>query len=231
MNKSLMYVSSLSCTILEVKKVEEMGTTLDVILSNGHLKYGDTIVLCGTDGPIVTKVRALLTPQPMKELRIKVRLLSYERVIHANYQSTYVRHETVKAALGVKIYAPGLDKAIAGARVYVAENEEEESYFKDLCMDDLQTLKRFAVGQKGKGVYVQASTLGALEALLTFLQTSKIPVHDFGVGPVFAKTIRAHAAMAEKAPEYACVLAFDVNIEKDAKEFAAKEGLKIFAGK
>jgi translation initiation factor 5B len=136
----------------------------------------------------------------------------------------------VKAALGVKIFAPGLDKAIAGARVYVAENEDEEAYFKDLCMDDLQTLKRFAVGQKGKGVYVQASTLGALEALLTFLQTSKIPVHDFGVGPVFAKTIRQHASMAEKAPEYACVLAFDVPIEKDAKDFAAKEGLKIFAG-
>jgi translation initiation factor 5B len=72
MNKSLMYISDLSCTILEVKNVEGMGTTIDVILSNGHLKYGDTIVLCGTDGPIVTKVRGLLTPQPMRELRIKV---------------------------------------------------------------------------------------------------------------------------------------------------------------
>jgi translation initiation factor 5B len=76
MNKSLMYVSSLSCTILEVKRDEENGTTLDVILSNGHLKCGDTIVLCGTDGPIVAKVRALLTPAPMRELRLKVCLFS-----------------------------------------------------------------------------------------------------------------------------------------------------------
>lgn len=136
----------------------------------------------------------------------------------------------MKAALGVKIFAPGLEKAIAGARLYVAENEDEESYFSDICMDDLQTLKRFAVGQKGKGVYVQASTLGALEALLTFLQSNKVPIHDFGVGPVFAKTIRTHVPMAERAPEYACVLAFDVSIEPDAKALAAKEGLKIFDG-
>jgi translation initiation factor 5B len=136
----------------------------------------------------------------------------------------------VKAALGVKIFAPGLEKAIAGARLYVAENEDEESYFSDICMDDLQTLKRFAVDGKGKGVYVQASTLGALEALLTFLQSNKVPIHDFGVGPVFAKTIRGHHMMAERAPEYACILAFDVSIDPEATKAAAAAGLKIFTG-
>ena len=53
-----------------------MGTTVDVILINGHMKEGDTVVLAGTEGPIVTQVRSLLMPQPMKELRVKVCLVT-----------------------------------------------------------------------------------------------------------------------------------------------------------
>lgn len=72
LSESLMYLSELECTVLEVKVIEGLGTTIDVVLSNGILREGDRIVICGLNGPIVTQVRALLTPQPLREMRIKV---------------------------------------------------------------------------------------------------------------------------------------------------------------
>jgi len=73
MSDRLMYLSELECTVLEVKVIEGLGTTIDVVLSNGILHESDKIVVCGLNGPIVTQIRALLTPQPLRELRIKVR--------------------------------------------------------------------------------------------------------------------------------------------------------------
>lgn len=44
----------------------------------------------------------------------------------------------------------------------------------DLVRELKQTLNSIKLEEKG--VYVQASTLGSLEALLEFLRTSKVPV-------------------------------------------------------
>ena len=76
MAQDLMYSAELQATVLEVKYTEGHGYTIDVILVNGVLKEGDRIVVCGTNGAIATNVRSLLTPQPMKELRIDKLVIS-----------------------------------------------------------------------------------------------------------------------------------------------------------
>jgi len=40
-----------------------LGTTVDCVLVNGKLREGDKVVLCGLGGPIVTRIKALKTPQ------------------------------------------------------------------------------------------------------------------------------------------------------------------------
>lgn len=89
MSERLMYLSELEATVLEVKVIEGLGTTIDVVLSNGILHEGDRIVVCGLNGPIVTQVRALLTPQPLRELRIKVSLLCSGDYNRANINVDY----------------------------------------------------------------------------------------------------------------------------------------------
>ncbi|KAI9209018.1 uncharacterized protein BJ171DRAFT_488235 [Polychytrium aggregatum] len=212
MTERLMYISELECTVLEVKVIEGHGTTIDVILSNGVLNEGDRICVCGLDGPIITQVRALLTPQPMRELRVK---------------SAYVHHASVKAAQGIKISAPGLDKAIAGSRLMVIGPDDDEDDIKDEVMQDLTSLLS-AIDKSGKGVCVQASTLGSLEALLAFLKTSNIPVSGINIGPVYKKDVIRASIMLDRAREYAQLLAFDVPIDKDAQQLADECGVKIF---
>ena len=49
-----------------------------MILANGTLKRGDRIVMCGFGGPVVTRVRDLLTPRPLRELRVKADYLHHQ---------------------------------------------------------------------------------------------------------------------------------------------------------
>lgn len=81
-----------------------------------------------------------------------------------------------------------------------------------------------------EGVYVQASTLGALEALIEFLSTLKppIPIANFGIGPIHKRDIIQASIMLEKRKEFATILAFDVKLDKEADEYAKQVGVKIF---
>lgn len=214
MAKSLAFVDILQCTVLEVKVIEGLGTTIDTILVNGTLEEGATIVVCTLDGPVVTTIRSLLTPHPMKEIRVK---------------GEYLHHQKMKAAMGVKICAQGLEKAVAGTQIYVVGPDDDVEELKDSVMSDLTGILD-SVKATRRGVMVQASTLGALEALLEFLRTCDppIPVSCVNIGPVHKKDVMRASVQLEHQPEFATILAFDVKVHSDATELATELGVRIF---
>ncbi|XP_058054142.1 eukaryotic translation initiation factor 5B [Anopheles bellator] len=210
--KRLMYSEDLQATVLEVKAIPGLGTTIDAILINGVLHEGDTMILAGTEGPIVTQIKALLMPQPMKELRVK---------------NAYIEHREITAAQGVKIAAKELEKAIAGLNLQIAMKPDEVEFFKEIVARDLKSALS-SIKLSDRGVYVQASTLGSLEALLEFLRTSKIPYSGIRIGPVVKRDVMKASTMLEHENQYATILAFDVKVERDAQDLADNLGVKIF---
>jgi translation initiation factor 5B len=183
---------------------------------NGYLREGDRAVFCTLEGPIVAEIRGLLTPPPSREMRIK---------------SEYIHHKEIKGALGVKVIGNGLEKVMAGTSVLVVGPDDEVEDIKAEVMSDLTKLQDKLSTDK-KGVMVQASTLGALEALLQFLREETkppIPVSAIGIGRIHKRDVTKISIMNEKGcPEYATILAFDVPIEQAAREQAEEVNVKIF---
>ena len=71
LKKRLAFRSEPQATVLEIKEIQGLGTTIDIILVNGKLKEADSIVVAGYEGPIQTHVEALLAPPAMKGSRMK----------------------------------------------------------------------------------------------------------------------------------------------------------------
>lgn len=214
--RQLMWCANLQATVLEVKAIDGLGMTVDVLIVNGTLHEGDKAVFCTLDGPVVTEIRGLLTPPPSREMRIK---------------SEYIHHKEIKGAIGVKVIGNGLEKVMAGTSVMVVGEHDEEEDIKAEVMSDLSSLQSKLSTDK-KGVMVQASTLGALEALLQFLREDTkppIPVSAIGIGTVHKRDVTKISIMNEKGcSEYATILAFDVPIEREAREHAEEMKVRIF---
>lgn len=215
MPKRLTLTEEVKATVLEKKVMEGLGTTLDVILVNGRLRVGDTIVLCGMNGPVTTTIRALLTPHPMRELRINTR---------------YEEHDEIRAAMGLKVAAQNLEDAVAGTSLMVCRNNDELPMLQKQVQEELESARRL-LKVDGEGVFVQASTLGSLEALLEFLSSldPPIPVGAFNIGPISKRDVIQASVMLERKREYAVILAFDVKLTPNGAQMAKELGVRIFS--
>ena len=139
LSRKIQFKPEVQCTILEVKVTEGMGSTIDVILVNGTLKVGDKIILGGIFGPIRTTIKIILTPKPMKEMRVK---------------SEYDHHDKISGAIGVKLFCPGLEDALAGSPIYVYETEEQALKYEAEITRDFNSIVKDFLSKTGKGIMV-----------------------------------------------------------------------------
>ncbi|MCE7743107.1 MAG: translation initiation factor IF-2 [Candidatus Heimdallarchaeota archaeon] len=199
-----------SGTVLEVKDVEGLGTTADVIIYDGVISKNDKIVVGGREGAVLLKVRALLEPKDLDEMRDP-------RDKFKNVDSAY-------ASAGIKISSPGLEVALAGAPLKVALPGKEDEILEEVNSE----LEGFRIETKDNGVIVKVDTLGSLEAIVDMLRERNIPIQKADVGDVTKIDAIDTAIVADKAPEYGAILCFNVSILPDAQEEIEVSDLKVF---
>lgn len=206
-----------NCVVMDCTITEGYGSTIDVILIGGTLRIGDKLIVSSTTGPVETTVRQILTPPPNRESRVK---------------SEYIHHKMIEGAIGVKIVANDLGKTMAGTPVFKYTSNFEKFNAIDEAEQIINsdtTGNKFNLSEYGVSVY--SSTVGSLEALMRFLQECEPPIQvsQAHIGKVMKKDIiKINIANTNKPKEFNTVLAFNVDVDDEAKDEAKKLGVKIF---
>ena len=192
-------------TILEIKEERGLGKTLDMILYSGTLKKGDTVAL-GTRGqPVVTKIKAILKPKPLDEIRDPRDRFDSVKELHA--------------AAGVKISCQNCEGVIAGAPILVVKGPN------DPAIQTLVEESSIKIEVQEKGITIKADAIGSLEALAFEAKANDIPIRKYGVGEITRRDI-VEAAYGDK--KNSVILGFNVSLSKDAEaELANHEELKV----
>ncbi|RLI31747.1 translation initiation factor IF-2 [Candidatus Bathyarchaeota archaeon] len=200
-------------TVLEVKEEVGLGTTLNVVIYDGVLRQGDTIVVGGKERPIITKIRALLMPQPLDEIR--------------DPRKRFISVEEVPAAAGVKIVAPDLEDAVAGAPlIALPPDGDVEKAVEEVSSE----VDRVRVATDKLGVVLKTDTLGSLEAMTESLRRRGVPIRFADFGDVSHRDVMEALAVKMGEPLYAVILAFNVKVLPDAEREAEEYGIPIFRG-
>ncbi|MBU0763108.1 MAG: translation initiation factor IF-2 [Candidatus Altiarchaeota archaeon] len=195
-------------TILEVKETKGLGTTLDAIIYDGTIRVNDEIVVASRN-PVVTKVKALLRPRALDEMR--------------DPKKQFKSVRTVYAASGVKIVAQGLDAAMPGGPVYVGGKELVDQVKREIgevefASDDV-------------GVIVKADTLGSLEAMVKILDGEGIRVRRGSIGKLTKQDVIEASVVAKENRYLGVVLVFNAPVLPDARALAQDHAIPLIENK
>ena len=196
-------------TVLEVKEEVGLGTTIDAIIYDGILRTNDEIALMVPDDVLTTKIRSILKPRPLEEIR--------------ESKNKFEKIDAVTAAAGVKISAPNLDDVISGSPLQVVSGENVKG-------EILKEMDDVTIDTEDEGVLVKADTLGSLEAVVNLLTDMEVPIRSANIGDVSKRDIINAKIAYDENEEYGVIFAFNVNIHSKAVDDLNESNIKMFHG-
>jgi len=197
--------------ILEVNDEVGLGTTANMILIDGQIKKGDSVVVAKRDSVIVIKPKALLLPKPLDEMR--------------DPRDKFKPVDEVIAAAGIKIASPDLEGVLPGSTVYVTNKESQIEEFKKTIESEMKSV---FIDTQTNGVTLKCDTIGSLEAITEMLRRQQIPVAKADIGHVNRRDVMEAMAIKENDRHLGVILAFNVRTLPDAQEEADNHHIKIF---
>ncbi len=199
--------------VLEVSKETGLGTVLKTIHIDGVVRVGDALITAGSEGPIISRIRTLLLPAPLDEIRDPRHKFKPIKESHP--------------ASGILISAPNIDNTYAGSPFYSVSEEEDITLYKNAVLREVLDIK---IDTEKIGVVVKADTLGSLEAIINHARRRGIPIRKADVGPISKKDVVEADIVKNIDENRGVVLGFNVNILSDAKEYAQLKKIPIFSG-
>lgn len=199
--------------VMEVKEERGLGVVADVILYDGTLRKGDVLVTASLEGPKEARVRMLIMPKPLEEMR--------------DPEDKFMAVEEVKAAAGVRVVADGLEGVVAGSPLIAVWDPREIPNARNLVKEEISEIR---IESDKEGVIVRADTFGTLESIVLFLRQQGVPVRKADVGPPTHKDVVEAVLSRRKNPIYGVILAFNVKTPPEVEKEAMSSGIKIIAG-
>ena len=191
--------------VLEVKKDKSFGTSMDVILYDGELKVGDNIVI-GAREPIITKVRSILMPARIMDIRAEKKFKSLSKV---------------SAAAGIKILARDLERVIPGAFLSTFRTEEEKNRIVEEVKKEFVDLE---IEEEREGIILRANNIGALEALITLFK-DRARIKKAKLGSPSKEDIVELDSLKDELLKV--LVLFGVEADEEILRLAASKGIKV----
>lgn len=198
--------------ILEINEELGLGPSANMILLDGTIKQGDTIMVAKRDEIVVTKVKALLLPKPLDEMR--------------DPRDKFRSVTEVISAAGLRIVSPDLEGVLAGSPLYVLRNKDEEKEIRHFIESEVKGT--FINNTNALGVILRCDTIGSLEAIIDMLKKENIPIQTADIGHITRRDVLAAHAVKDKDRYLGVILGFNVKVLDDAKKEAGEQKVHIF---